>query len=527
MKTITYDEFIENFGNEKYCIVTNENYETNVGSKKNIIKVKVNEGINTIETGCVNYKNGNLFKIINFNYFPELRIGNDNVVYIWEVNIVKDVKLQYNDLSQKTPIFNVKTIYLNKPINISNYIDIFSNWLNYDQIRFPCISYNLTEELYYKIINKYPLYIRFIKNPTFEQKKCAIQHNCKVNYISNFDEELCDIAISVNGFSLLYFSKIYPQFINVKRIILAINTYPSIINHPNIIKEFSEIENILEHALKCKGKLIIDIKKNYYDIYNKNKEKYIKIALSNYSNIITDNEIINDINFDYDLCKLSVSGKSENCNILEIIKINYPQFYNEELIYFALGNNGMYINAVDEPTTKMIMIAVGNEPKAIKYVKKHTFKVCISILKKDPYNIKYVNRYDLEDYEYEALCINALTQKTNESIKFMINPSENVKKIAVKMCSSNIKYCIEPSDELKCLAIKNSCKALKYIKNPTKEMYLCAIIEYKYGIIDVLKKYYDEEIEIDDELLNEFCQLAVDSHPNDRETIIKLFEKGI
>ena len=93
---------------------------------------------------------------------------------------------------------------------------------------------------------------------------------------------------------------------------------------------------------------------------------------------------------------------------------------------------------------------------------------------------KWVEKF-IKTKEFQKICIESVVSD-GKAIKYIKNPSEKLKEIAVKQNGNAIKYIKNPSEKLKELAVKQNKNAIKHIKNPSTKIQELAVKQNGYVI---------------------------------------------
>jgi hypothetical protein len=86
--------------------------------------------------------------------------------------------------------------------------------------------------------------------------------------------------------------------------------------------------------------------------------------------------------------------------------------------------------------------------------------------------------------------INAV-KENSYVLKYCLNPSEELMKIAVAKDGCALKYCLNPSEELMKIAVAKDGCALKYCLNPSEEVCKIAVAKDGYALQYVPSHYFE------------------------------------
>lgn len=520
------------FGKKEYCLVTNEDYETFVGTTngstiRNLVRKrpgvkshvkKISEGYNSIVGK--NFQCGNLFVITAIENFPQLKCFG-YMEYVWKVKIPEDAILRYST-TEKYPIFRIKEVYVDEPIHVlkpemKKHIE---KWVvrrgetigkfkeQPERLCNIALEHNTssafvhinepTDDMWETALKTDGRLIKHHPNPSNEQKLWAVKSKGQsIKDIENPTYEMCLIAMKSHGESLKIVKARNPEFMTDELVNTAIENHPSV-----VLCLMDPTYDQLHIALSLRGTLLEMIQNRYPDLYDKYTYDCDTIAVKSCGTTL---KFCDKDSVDKELC---INAVSTSKNALRIVKEKYPQYYDEDVIETALSHYGMCLSIVENPTHKMIMAAIDSDPDSIKYVEKHYFKICVYAVSNSGKAIRLVNKNDLKPYEYHALCALVVMNKPS-NIEWIDEPDEKICLLCLSLEGVCISHIEDPTHEMKMVALKNSCRAIRYIEKPTKEMYLIAIRQHYTGIVTVLRKIYNEDIDVGESDITQFCQLAI------------------
>jgi len=170
----------------------------------------------------------------------------------------------------------------------------------------------------------------------------------------------------------------------------------------------------------------------------------------------------------------------------------------EKALLKQVIDNPRTFETIKNPSQEVIIAALSRNGNNIKFVMNPTFEQKKTAIKNTPLAIQYID--DLEE-ELQILAVKLLWN----SLKFIKNPSLKVKMAAVKTRGWAIQYIDNPAEELAQVSVKKDYDAIKYIKNPSKAVQLFAIENY-FGAIKFIKNpeldIKRAAINIDEEAIN-------------------------
>ena len=169
----------------------------------------------------------------------------------------------------------------------------------------------------------------------------------------------------------------------------------------------------------------------------------------------------------------------KNINLEELITKNSKYFkvlissnidINDNLKVLAVKNNAYNIQYIKNPSEQVQLEAVSVTNDIIKLIENPTEQVKNISVKRNSYNIRFIKNPS------EKLQIDAVS-KTGDSIEYINNPSEEVQLAAVNESVFAIQYIDNPSEEVQLAAVTKNAKAIEYINNPSEKIQLAAVNE--------------------------------------------------
>lgn len=144
---------------------------------------------------------------------------------------------------------------------------------------------------------------------------------------------------------------------------------------------------------------------------------------------------------------------------------------NKEELKKRVIESPIVIRNIENPDEELQLIAVRKNGTTIKYIKNPSFDVKKEAVINNALSIEYIEN---PEEEIQVLAVTALWN----SIKYINNPTENTIKAALDSKGWAIQYINEPSKEQMIIAVEKDYDSIKYIKNPPIEVQLKAINNY-------------------------------------------------
>jgi len=442
----------EDYENDKYI------YENKIEINNNI---EINGGLLFTDIYKLPY---NINDIDDVEYYLEIKIPNDASVYIGEENYLtnKLLIIKKNKINDH-PIWEEKN-----------------------------------EEILKEILEKYPRMIKFIREPSDEWNKIAIDADYKTIKYMNLSEKMQYYALEVNPDSINYITKPSEElilrateldplvFIDVSGNLTSKGMLKYGINK-YMKKSSIKYVKICDHLLSVYGDEIEPIKGG-------SEEMIKKLIEENENNIKWFDDLSDEI------CMIAlkknktifkyIKNPSEEIKLLAVIlfpkNIKYlDETSNKDIYEVAIIKKPEIIKILKKPTKELIKLAIKMDGSIVENIvvsnnnayfnstylsEIFTESLYLEALNTYPKALKYINQ------QTYGMCVEQVN-KNGKMLKYVIDKNKAVCAIAIGNKPSAIKYMseIEQSKELCTKAIKIKPKTIKYIKNPSIENYLTAI----------------------------------------------------
>ena len=315
---------------------------------------------------------------------------------------------------------------------------------------------NQTDEMKWFVVNDYPEYFKFIKNPSKELMKFAVKafetNICYVDLNNDlFSKELMWISVKNHLDAVLHikfgnYDKEFEMDIAsyaVRRGWWCISGLLKLMKH----HDMSKLKKI---AIEQNGMLIEE--------FSDDKELW-KLAIQSNS------YAIQFIDFDRDLAMEAV--KNNGLSLKFILRRNRDYESDDELIETALQENGLAIKYVYYQTEQMQRIAVINNINSSKYIKQPSFAIMKLIAENGGHIIDFKQKVSKERWlELVKIAIDA-DPNIIYSIKYDI--TDELKERAIKKKPKIIMALINPSKSMQTIASTSKYTTLNYINDPVEE----------------------------------------------------------
>lgn len=137
-------------------------------------------------------------------------------------------------------------------------------------------------------------------------------------------------------------------------------------------------------------------------------------------------------------------------------------------------NNGIYLkpngNFKNLPEWAAQQLVLAGQPWAIPYVKNPSEEVQKAMVERDGMLIERFLKLNPSE-QVKQLAV----EQNPDAIKFIKNPSIELQKAAILQRGETIKYINDPSEEIQMLAIRAATQNIHWIKNPTEKVQLRAV----------------------------------------------------
>jgi hypothetical protein len=455
---------------DSYYGIISFKYESKINNNYKCISYVCNQPLGLIKYAISSYpKSIKYLSHVNADMHLTLVKINGNVLeYIEEQN----EELCMNAIDENDYAFN----YINPKLKTKKFIKKIID-------KHPiCIRYvnNPSKKLCMSVLRKNGLLLEYIKNKSYDLCVIAIEndpnaikiicdsHNqgyltqdqinklcmiaiesdaCTLEYIENQTIEMCLKAVELD-----YYAFNYVKNKTIDICMKAIGFYTDVLNHISfLVKHGSDIEKEF-------------IKKNKYDIYMKALD-YSHHALEyvDISNIY-DHKTFEK--YTYILCLKAVKKDGDALKYIhELQKKKSIAYLSNEKIY------NIYITAID------------NNPCSIRHVKEQTDELCLRAVRQNGEALKYIDK----DKKTEILYMEAINEKSSHSL-YYIEDDEITYDMCVKAVTIdgyNLKYVPEDkiTNELCLIAIDSYTYAIEFIPDNRITYDMCMKAVEKCGLI--------------------------------------------
>ncbi|ARF12430.1 protein of unknown function DUF4116 [Klosneuvirus KNV1] len=319
-------------------------------------------------------------------------------------------------------------------------------------------------EIYIKIVNENPIFMKYIKNNKENVTMEMLKKNPSlINHVDKPTDDMIIASLSTSPYLLSHIKN--PD---MKLCIEAIKISPKCIQYIDNLTEEMCIE-------------LISVNKDVFEYIDNPTRSMCTLAL------MLDGKLIKHIKnhmIDKNLCELAFNNTKE---AFLYIPTRYKSY---EMCLDVVRYDGTYLEDVPDEhfVDEIMMEAVKHTPGAIQNIKGPSTKLCVEAIKRDPAVIKILDPLSIKkyfrvnnDYSDPKILdtIYKMLETDPEIFGYIPNPSYNICLKAVELDGFNIEYVstIFQTEELCLKAIKANPWCIKYIKDQTDIYVLAAISE--------------------------------------------------
>lgn len=180
----------------------------------------------------------------------------------------------------------------------------------------------------------------------------------------------------------------------------------------------------------------------------------------------------------------TIKWKADKIEIVSYCKIReHPLFRDPGWCLTTVKQDGMLIQHITHPTSRMCITAVQQDGLALMYITEQTTDICLAAVEQNGYALKYVTNKTPE------ICLAAVTQN-GHALHYATYKTADICLAAVIQNGNALKYVAEQTEELCLAAVKQRGQALEHVKEQTADICLAAVNRVPCALEFVDAKFY-------------------------------------